>query len=146
MEVRCPRCGMDFVRRVRREGLAEIVASVAYLYPFTCQLCAHRFRAFQWGVRPTEQPIDQRHYERVQVSFPLSFSTDTGLANGAALDLSMSGCAFKTAPAPGDIVQLQLRPQDWNAPSSWTPPLCDRSDPSMSARSFSGSAPRSSIA
>jgi hypothetical protein len=111
MEVRCPRCGKDFVRQVRREGLAEIVASAAYLYPFTCQLCAHRFRAFQWGVRSTEQSSDQRHYERVQVSFPLSFSTDTGLANGAALDVSMGGCAFKTnpAPSPGAIIQLQLQ-------------------------------------
>ena len=27
MEVRCPRCGKDFVRLVRREGLAEIIAS-----------------------------------------------------------------------------------------------------------------------
>jgi hypothetical protein len=111
MEVRCPRCGKDFVRLVRREGLAEIVASAACLYPFTCQLCAHRFRAFQWGARSTEQSSDQRHYERVQVSFQLSFSTDTGLANGAALDVSMGGCAFKTdpAPSPGAIIQLQLQ-------------------------------------
>jgi PilZ domain-containing protein len=76
-----------------------------------CQLCAHRFRAFQWRIRSTEQPIDHRRYERVQVSFPLSFSTDTGLANGAALDVSMGGCSFKTnpAPVPGAIVQLHLQ-------------------------------------
>jgi PilZ domain-containing protein len=111
MEVRCPRCGKDFVRLVRREGLAEIVASAVCLYPFACQLCAHRFRAFQWGVSSTAQSSDQRRYERVQVSFPLLFSTNAGFTNGAALDVSLCGCAFKTepAPAPGTIVQLKLQ-------------------------------------
>jgi len=110
MEVRCPRCGKDFVRRVRREGLAEIVASAAYLYPFACQLCAHRFRAWQWGVRYTKQPLDRRQYERINVNFPMAFATDTGQGNGTTLDISMGGCAFKTEPAPplGSIVQLQL--------------------------------------
>ncbi len=110
MEVRCPRCGKNFVRRVQREGLAEIMASAAYLYPFSCQLCAHRFRVWQWGIRDTKQPIDQRQYERISVNFPMAFVTDAGRGNGTALDISMGGCAFKTEPAPqpGAIVQLQL--------------------------------------
>ena len=110
VDVRCPRCGKDFVRRARREGLAEAVASVAYLYPFTCQLCAHRFRAFQWGVRERAQPADQRQYERISVNFPMTFSKDAGRGNGTALDVSIGGCAFKTEPSPqpGAIIQLQL--------------------------------------
>ena len=110
MEVRCPRCGKDFVRRVQRDGLAEIVASVVYLYPFSCQLCAHRFRAWQWGIRDTRQPIDRRRYERLSVNFPMTFSTDTGGGNGTTLDISMGGCAFKTESAapPGTVTQLQL--------------------------------------
>ncbi len=108
--MRCPRCGKDFVRRVQREGLAEIIASAVYLYPFACQLCAHRFRAWQWGIRYTKQPVDRRRYERLSVNFPMTFSADTGGGNGTTLDLSMGGCAFKTelAPLPGVIVQLQL--------------------------------------
>jgi hypothetical protein len=110
MEVRCPRCGKDFVRRVRREGLAEVVASAVCLHPFACQVCAHRFRAWQWGVRDTGQPIDQRQYERISVNFPMAFVTDTGRGDGTALDVSMGGCAFKAEPPPpqGAIVQLQL--------------------------------------
>jgi len=110
MDVRCPRCGKDFVRRVQGEGLAEIVASAVYLYPFACQLCAHRFRAWQWGIRSTKQPIDRRRYERLSVNFPMTFSTDASGGNGTTLDLSMGGCAFKTesTPTPGAIVQLQL--------------------------------------
>ena len=110
MEVQCPRCGKDFVRRVRREGLAEIVASAACLHPFACQLCAHRFRAWQWSVRNTQQPSDKRQYERISVNFPVTFSTDTGSGNGTTLDVSLEGCAFKTdpAPAPGALARLQL--------------------------------------
>jgi hypothetical protein len=110
MEVRCPRCGRDFVRRVRREGLAETVASAVYLLPFACQLCSHRFRAWQWGVRYTEQPVDRRQYKRLGVNFPMTFTTDTGRGNGTVLDISMAGCAFKTdpAPPPDAIIQLQL--------------------------------------
>lgn len=110
MEVRCPRCGRDFVRRVRENGLAEIVASMAYLYPFACRLCAHRVRAWQWGVRYSEPPLDRRRDERIFVNFPLSFSTDSGSGNGTTLDISLGGCAFKTEPPPppGTIAQLQL--------------------------------------
>lgn len=108
MEVRCPRCGRDFVRRVRLEGLAEIVASMASLHPFACQLCAHRFRAWQWSVRNTQQPLDQRQYERISVNFPVTFSTDTGGGNGTTLDVSLAGCAFKTDPAPTPGVLAQL--------------------------------------
>ena len=111
MEVRCPRCGKDFVRRVRREGLAEIVASAVYLYPFACQLCAHRFRAWQWGIRHATQPVDRRRYERLSVNFPMTFSTDAGGGNGTALDVSMGGCSFKTPSVPpaGVIVKLALQ-------------------------------------
>lgn len=110
MEVRCPRCGKDFVRRVRWEGLTEIVAGAVYLYPFACQLCAHRFRAWQWGVRYPAQPVDRRRYERLSVNFPMVFATDAVGGNGTTLDISMGGCAFKTEtpPPPGSIVPLQL--------------------------------------
>jgi hypothetical protein len=111
MSVRCPQCSRDYVRRTPRDGWFERIASLAYLYPFACQLCAHRFRTFQWGVRYARQPVDRRHYERVQVHFPLTCSTDTGRTDGTILDISMGGCAFKTAtpPAPGTLVQLALQ-------------------------------------
>ena len=110
MQVRCPRCGRDFVRLVRREGLAEIVASAARLHSFACQLCAHRFRVWRWSLRQTTQPIDRRQYERIHVNFPMSFSADSGGVNGTTLDLSMGGCGFKAEPppAPGAVVKLKL--------------------------------------
>ncbi len=74
-------------------------------------MCAHRFRTFQWGVRYTRQPLDRRHYERLQVHFPMSCATDDGLVRGTALDISMGGCSFKTEapPAVGTVVTLTLQ-------------------------------------
>lgn len=110
MEVRCPRCGRDYVRLVRREGLADVVASAAGFHPFACQLCAHRFRAWQWGFRVHAEPVDRRRYERIHVNFPLSFSTDSGGGKGTVLDLSMGGCGFRSEPppSPGAILRLEL--------------------------------------
>lgn len=110
MEVRCPRCGKDFVRQVRREGLAEIVAAAVCVHPFVCQLCARRFRAWQWGIRRATYTVDRRRFERIHVNFPMSFSTELGGGNGTTLDISMGGCGFKTEPppSPGAIVKLEL--------------------------------------
>ncbi|OGW66597.1 MAG: hypothetical protein A3H49_08035 [Nitrospirae bacterium RIFCSPLOWO2_02_FULL_62_14] len=111
MEIRCPRCGRDFVRRVQQKGLAEIVAGAACLYPFMCQLCAHRFRAFHRGGRHTGQSVDQRRYERLSVNFPVTFLMDAGQGNGTTLDISMEGCAFKsgTPPPAGTILAILLQ-------------------------------------
>ena len=49
--VPCPACGGTLARRAHRNGLAEKIFSVLYVYPFRCQFCAHRFLALQWGAR-----------------------------------------------------------------------------------------------
>ena len=59
--VPCPACGGTLVRRSHRNGLAEAMFSVVYVYPFRCQLCTHRFLALQWGVR--YQRRDRRREE-----------------------------------------------------------------------------------
>lgn len=116
MDVRCPQCGKEFVRRIPPAGLLETVAGALTLHPFVCQLCGHRFRAFQRGGRA--QPLDQRQYERIQVSFPMTFSCEGQQGEGSVLDLSINGCAVKTpaAPAAGTILTVQLRAPDLGRP------------------------------
>lgn len=135
MEVRCPRCGRDFVRRVRREGLLETLAGMVYLYPFVCQLCAIRFRAWQWGVRYTRLPIDRRRYERIFVNFPVHYASEALRGDGTALDLSMGGCAFKAAPVPaaGSVLRLELF-----VPGTERPILVDASVVRSARSSFVG--------
>jgi predicted HAD superfamily Cof-like phosphohydrolase len=54
----CPRCGKSFVRRSGRKGLKERLLSLVYLYPFRCQVCANRFRAFQFRPQYVKRTIN----------------------------------------------------------------------------------------
>jgi hypothetical protein len=49
--VPCPACEGTLARRAHRDGLAEKMFSLLYVYPFRCQLCGHRFLTLQWGIR-----------------------------------------------------------------------------------------------
>ena len=51
VELRCPKCHSEVVRRSRRSGILERLLSALYLYPFRCERCDHRFTAFRWGTR-----------------------------------------------------------------------------------------------
>jgi hypothetical protein len=82
------------------------------LHPFWCQLCGHRFWAFHKSIQSEHPESERRQYERIQVSFPMSFAADELRAEGTVLDLSLGGCAFK-AQAPlsqGAVLQLQFQP------------------------------------
>ena len=63
--VPCPACGGALARRAHRNGLAEKMFSVLYVYPFRCQLCWHRFLALQWGTRYHRIAQDSRDHRLV---------------------------------------------------------------------------------
>jgi len=110
-EIKCPNCARDFVRRVPRAGLSEVVLSVFYVYPFKCQLCGERFRDLQWGVRYTRVEEDRRDYDRMEIDFPIGFAGDDIRGDGAVLNVSMGGCRFKTGAqlGLGTILRVELR-------------------------------------
>lgn len=110
MEPVCPQCGRDFVRRCHREGALEQLLSIAYIYPFRCQLCTHRFRAMEWGKRYNKRRIDKRQYERIATRFPVTFSGDQVEGKGEVADLSIEGCGLETETPPevGALLQLKL--------------------------------------
>lgn len=56
----CPSCGRQLVRRSKRNGLIEKVVSLAYIYPFRCEECSHRFWALQLGMRYVKVVRDRR--------------------------------------------------------------------------------------
>ncbi len=107
----CPKCGKDFVRRALRVGVVERLLSLCYLYPYRCQLCAHRFRLFEWGRRYDERTVDQRQYERIEVQISATFSMDQTSGTGLVNSLSLGGCALEveTQLSVGALLQLQLR-------------------------------------
>lgn len=109
--VKCPNCARDFVRRVARGGLTEILLGLVYVYPFKCQLCGERFRSFQRGVRYVRVKEDRREYDRMEISLPIKFRGENISGSGMLLNISMGGCSFSTDAelAIGMIVKLELQ-------------------------------------
>jgi hypothetical protein len=118
MELSCPRCGKDFVRRAPRKGVLEQLLSLAYIYPFRCQLCTHRFRAMEWGKRYEKHTSEKRQYERIPANIPSSFSGGEQEGTAVVTDLSMGGCGMETnAPCTeGALVELRLHTSDQTPP------------------------------
>lgn len=109
--IKCPNCARDFVRRVSRAGLAETFLRLVRVYPFKCQLCGHRFRSFQDGVRYITAQEDRREYDRMERKFPMTFSGEDISGEGVVLDVAMGGCTFTTRSdlAIGMTVKMNLR-------------------------------------
>jgi PilZ domain len=114
----CPRCSKEYVRRVSRVGLDELLLSLVYVYPFKCQLCGHRFKLLQWGVTYTKHEEDRREYDRLTASFPLTFTAGTVNGNGLGVDISMGGCTFHTETplTEGNILRMALQLSNETAP------------------------------
>jgi len=109
----CPKCKSELVGRTHRSGLVEHALSLAYIYPFKCQICQRRFRTLRWGERYVRVPLDRRVAERLSTRIPVTIHwQDGGQGQGTVRDLSVTGCGIETeAPVPmGALVLLQLEP------------------------------------
>ena len=116
----CPRCSKEYVRRVSRVGPGERLISLFYVYPFRCQLCGHRFKLLQWGVKYRRIEEDRREYERMPASFPITFDDGAGQGRGLAVDISMAGCTFHTEAAlvEGNVLRMRLELPEETSPVS----------------------------
>jgi len=115
-QILCPKCGKDFVRRTLRGGVHEYLLSVVYIYPYRCQLCAHRFLRLELGKRYNESTVDKRQYERVETKFPATFVGDKASGAGTVTRLSLGGCALESPLKlmEGMMFNLRLQPPDFN--------------------------------
>jgi hypothetical protein len=109
--IKCPGCGRDFVRRLLSANWAETLLRLFCVYPFKCQLCGHRFRAFQRGVDYVSVERDRREYDRMERKFPTTFSGSDITGEGVVLDMAMGGCTFTTRSdlAVGMTLKMDLR-------------------------------------
>jgi len=116
LRVWCPRCGKNFVQRSRRQGLKERLLSLVYLYPFRCQVCANRFRAFQFRSRYVRRTVDRRQYVRLSTRIPTTFAVDIKpgaqrVGAGVVTNISLGGCYLQTVVqlSQGTLVSLELQ-------------------------------------
>jgi hypothetical protein len=106
----CPECSTEYVKRVRRQTIAERLLSLLYFYPFLCQLCGCRFKTLRWGVRYVRIDEDARDYERLPTDFPFTLVYDEVTVIGSVSDISMRGCTLQTETPMrlGQVIDLKL--------------------------------------
>jgi len=99
MEIVCSQCRKPFVQAVRQRGFLDRLLRRAYIHPYGCQVCRHRFYVMQWGLRPAEIPMDGSQYRMRPVRVHAMVLDEQGHREGDITDLSMGGCTIVT-PAP----------------------------------------------
>ena len=111
-ELHCPICGTPFVRLTYQEGRVERLLSRVNLFPFRCQLCTNRFRAFYSGARLNTQAFDRRQYARLRASIEARVFDHKPLPlTNQITDISMDGCALQTTGfSKGAFIELVLKP------------------------------------
>lgn len=108
----CPNCGTPFVRVTYQEGMMERVLNQLNVFPFRCQLCMNKFRAFHREAGHTSQAFDRRQYKRLPTSIEAEFLADNRLREvNRITDISMDGCTLQTTGlAQGTFLGLVLKP------------------------------------
>lgn len=111
-ELHCPNCGTAFVRVAHHEGTVERVLHRFNVFPFRCQLCTNRFRAFSTGARYNTQAFDRRQYKRLSSSIEAHVVDDRQLPfTNRITDISMDGCTLLTTGlSKGAFIALVLKP------------------------------------
>jgi PilZ domain len=108
----CPNCGTPFVRVVPQAGMMERVLQQLNVFPFRCQLCMNKFRAFHREAGGSLQAFDRRQYKRLPTSIQAQFLADNRVrSTNRITDISMDGCTLQTTGLPrGTFLGLVLKP------------------------------------
>ena len=111
-ELHCPICGNSFVRVIYQEGTVERLLSLVNVFPFRCQLCTNRFRAFSPGARHNTQAFDRRQYTRLTASLEAQvLGPHQPTVTNRITDISMDGCSLEATGYPkGAFIELVLNP------------------------------------
>jgi PilZ domain len=111
-ELHCPMCGTSFVRMFHHGGMVERLLNLVHVFPFRCQLCTNRFRAFYPGARHNTQALDRRQYTRLTASIEAQvLDRNQPAAANRITDISMGGCTLQTTGfSKGAVVELVLKP------------------------------------
>lgn len=110
-ELHCPICGGSFVRVTYRDGMLERLLGGVNVFPFRCQLCTNRFRAYCAGARDNTQVFDRRQYTRLPASIEVQVLDRNQPMTNRITDISMDGCTLQTTGfSKGAFIELLLKP------------------------------------
>ncbi|HKY72373.1 MAG TPA: PilZ domain-containing protein [Nitrospira sp.] len=108
----CPNCGTPFVRVAPQASMMERVLQHLSIFPFRCQLCMNKFRAFNREAASGPQRFDRRQYKRLPTSIQTQFLADNRVrSTNRITDISMDGCTLQATGLPrGTFMGLVLKP------------------------------------
>jgi c-di-GMP-binding flagellar brake protein YcgR len=137
-DLHCPNCGTPFVRVIHDEGAIGRVLTRFKLFPFRCQLCTRRFRAFRNHVPAATSLTDRRQYERLPVSLRANLLADNAVRmDNRVTDISMGGCTLETTTnlPQGTFIELVIKPASDEEPIKiGTAMVCSSRPESMGIR------------
>ncbi|WP_455388387.1 PilZ domain-containing protein [Petrachloros mirabilis] len=109
----CPNCGTPFVRVTHQDGMMERVLNQLNVFPFRCQLCMNKFRAFHTESRQSTHVFDRRQYKRLPTSIEAEFLADNRMqSTNRITDISMDGCSLETTGLQrGTFLGMVLNPK-----------------------------------
>ena len=90
----------------------ERVLEHLYMFPFRCQLCMNKFRAFHRRAGASSQVFDRRQYKRLPTSIQAQYLADNRIRSmNRITDISMDGCTLQATGLPrGTFMGLVLKP------------------------------------
>jgi hypothetical protein len=108
----CPNCGTPFVRVTPHSGMMERMLQQVHVFPFRCQLCMNKFRAFHRERGGSAGAVDRRQYKRLPTSIQAQFLADNRMrSTNRITDISMDGCTLQATGLPrGTFLGLVLKP------------------------------------
>jgi len=109
----CPNCGTPFVRVTHQGGMVERVLNQLSVFPFRCQLCMNKFRAFHRDARQSTKEFDRRQYKRLATSIEAQVLDveDQLPFLKRVTDISMDGCTLMTmGMKKGAYLGMVLKP------------------------------------
>jgi c-di-GMP-binding flagellar brake protein YcgR len=99
--------------------MADRLLGALTIYPFRCQLCAHRFTTFLGKLKANPR----RNYDRVSVQYsaqvrPIRDPSQRVVVEGTLCDLSLRGCRVRTTQRipMGCQVMLEFYPAEYDDP------------------------------
>ena len=92
--------------------MMERVLQQLNVFPFRCQLCMNKFRAFHREAGVKLQAVDRRQYKRLPTSIQAQFLADNRVrSTNRITDISMDGCTLQATGLPrGTFLGLVLKP------------------------------------
>ena len=139
----CPRCSQPNSHRSHRKSAWERLLGLAFIHPFRCQACTHRFFRLKPWTHYVLVVDDLREYARVAVNLQAAYAGPSDRGLGTITDLSVDGCgmSIKEVPLSDSSFELRIELPDGQPPLQVKAIVRNRPWPGRVGFNFEGMSP-----